>query len=226
MTRDPVRAEPLRRGVVLRSVVCATMMAREPDVSRFMNWDGQNYALNNADGTYAAISFVGPDIVGVFFDSASRYNPYLSNANYDIEVFIRGMPPHLRSLTETRALQYNRQNYRGRFVALVTAAFWSDGEYLTAAFPWEDVLRHGAHIVRVELLGDTDAAWSEWQDRYQCSPEELAFARSVFERKLLSSQPVMLTRREVEWLRQRSRDPGAYADSLRAFERLGVRPPD
>lgn len=58
---------------------------------------------------------------------------------------------------------------------MIATAFWSAGEYLTAAFPWSDVFRNGAHIVRVELLPDS-AALKDWQERYQASPE-IAFAR-------------------------------------------------
>ncbi|SDJ22537.1 hypothetical protein SAMN04487926_13826 [Paraburkholderia steynii] len=174
----------LRRGVILRAAVHTTMLASEPALGGFLAWDGTDYVLNNADGTYAAITFDGSDIVGVFFDAESSYNPYVSGGAYDIEIFFRGMPPRLRSLAERHALAYNRQNYQCRSMALITAAFWSVDDYLTAAFPWEDVFRHGAHIVRVELLGDTDEAWQEWREAYQCSPGQLAAARALFWRDL------------------------------------------
>ena len=144
------RTETLRCGVLLSAIVNAVMVAKEPDLARFMSWDGKNYVLNNADGTYGAITFDGDDVVGVFFDSQSSRNPYLSDGSYDIDAYFRGMPSRLRLIAQSQTLRYNRQVYRGQTVPLITAAFWSDGEYLTAAFPWSDVFRNGAHIVRVE----------------------------------------------------------------------------
>src|SRR6187401_402948 len=112
--RDYPKSDALRRGVVARAAVHATMVVREPALAGMLSWDDTDYVLNNLDGTYAAITFDGPDIVGVFFDSESSYNPSVSNADYDIEYFLRGMPQRLRSLAEHHALRYNRQNYKGR----------------------------------------------------------------------------------------------------------------
>ncbi len=202
------------------------MVAKEPDFARFLSWDGKNYVLNNADGTYGAITFVGAGVVGVFFDSESSRNPYVSNGRYDIDAYFRGMPSPLRSIAETRTLRYNRQVYRGETVPMVTAAFWSEGDYLTAAFPWPDVFRNGAHIVRVELLEDAEAALQEWQDSYQCSPDELAFACSLFYRRTADpSTPLVLSASEVEWLQGLAKDLKAFADCLNALEPLEILPP-
>jgi hypothetical protein len=201
------------------------MIAKEPDLARFLSWDGKNYVLNNADGTYGAITFVGTDVVGVFFDSESSRNPYVSNGRYEIDAFFQGMPSQLRSIAETQTLRYNRQAYRGETVPMITAAFWSQGEYLTAAFPWPDVFRNGAHIVRVELLEDAESALQEWQDSYQCSPDELAFARSLFDRRMSDpSTPLVLSAPEIEWLQGLSKNSEALADCLSALEPLKILP--
>ena len=219
------RTETLRRGVLLRAILNAVMVAKEPDLARFLSWDGKNYALNNADGTYGALTFEADDVVGVFFDSQSSRNPYISDGSYDVDAYFRGMPSRLRVIAESQTLRYNRQVYRGQTVSLITAAFWSAGEYLTAAFPWSDVFRNGAHIVRVELLPDS-AAWKEWQDSYQASPEELDFARSLFDRRMSDpARPVVLKESEVDGIRKRARDPQAFADCLKALKPLGILPP-
>ncbi len=217
--------DTLRRGILLRSIVSAIAVARDPNFARYLSWDGKNYVLNNADGTYAAITIDGANVVGVFFDSQSPLSPYRSSEKYGIEVFFRGMPTPLRSIAENQTLRYNRQIYRGETVPIITAAFWSDGEFLTAAFPWQEVLQNGAYIIRVELSSDTNAALNEWQDSYQCSSEEIALARSLFERKMSDPlQPIVLSKQEVESLRRLSKTSEALADSLRALEPIGIMP--
>jgi len=225
-TTERPRVDVLWRGVILKSTVNAVMIAKEPDFARFLSWDGKNYVLDKADGTYAAITFSDADIVGVFFDTKSSRNPYVANGNYDIDVFFLGMPPRLREIAESQTLRYNRQTYRGETVPMATAAFWSAGEFLTAAFPWPDVFRNGAHIVEVELLEDSAAALKEWQDSYQCSPEEITFARSLFDRRMSDpSRSVVLDASEVEWLQKLARDSEAFADCLNALEPLNILPP-
>jgi hypothetical protein len=221
------RTETLRRGVLLRAIVNAVMVAKEPDLARFLSWDGRNYVLNNADGTYGAITFEAGDVVGVFFDSQSDRNPHTSvgSYDYDIDAYFRGMPSRLRSIAESQTLRYNRQVYLGQTVPLITAAFWSAGEYLTAAFPWSDVFRHGAHIVRVEFLPGS-AALKVWQESYQASPEELDFARSLYDRRMSDpSRPVVLEESEVDGIWKRAQDSDAFADCLKALEPLRILPP-
>src|ERR1044072_4750888 len=163
ITSEYPRADVLRQGIILRSIVSATMITKNPDLARFLSWDGKNYILNNADGTYGAITVDDMHIVGAFFDSESSLNPYVSKVPHDIAALFRGMPPQLRSIADNQTLKYNRQVYRGELVSLITALFWSDGEYLSAALPWQQVFRNGAHIIRVELMEDTEAALKEWQ---------------------------------------------------------------
>jgi hypothetical protein len=222
-TPEYPRTSVLWRGIILRSIVNAIMVAEDADYARFLSWDGKDYVLNNLDGTYGAITFDGDYVVGVFFDAHSKNNPYLLNEKYEINRFFQGMPAPLHSLAKNQTLRYNRQTYQGKTVSLITAAFWNDGEYLTAAFPWEDVFLNGAHIIGIELLDDTEAALKEWQDAYQCSSEQLAFARSLFERRMSKpSTSIVLSESEVEWLVTVSENSEAFTDCLRALGPIGI----
>jgi hypothetical protein len=214
----------LWRGVILHAIVNATMIAENSDFARFLSWDGKNYVLNGADGTYGAITFDGDVVVAVFFDVRSAYSPYRSCKEYDINRFLTGMPARHRRIAEECTLQYNRQNYQGALVPLVTAAFWNEGEYLTAAFPWEEVVKNGAHIIRVELIPDAESALQEWQDAYQMSAAQVSFARSLFERKMIQPNEVIeLGQTEVEWLRSTAEGPEAMEHCDRAFATIGIR---
>jgi hypothetical protein len=126
--------------------------------------------------------------------------------NYDFDRFFQGMPPCHRCLLETRRQLAPTIFDEG--TRCVTTSFWNDGEYLTAADPWEVVWHEGARLVRIELLEDIDAALAEWQVEMEMKPEQVAFTRSLFLRKVAEPTKMLeLTQDELEWLRSTSADP-------------------
>ena len=213
----------LRRGIILRSVLNAILITEHDDYARLLSWDGKNYVLNNLDGKYAAVVFEVNDAVAVFFDLDSPNNPLKSREHYDAKRFFSGMPTSLQRLAD-EALRFNRQTFQGNLVSLVTAAFWSQGEYVNAAVPWEEVFANGAHIIRIELIEDLDTALKEWQESYQCSPERLALARSLFERRASqpANIPIVLSESEVESLATHSANKVSLADCLKALKQMGI----
>lgn len=110
------------------------------------------------------------------------------------------MPPNLRALADQEALEYLYDEYGGVTMPIITAAFWSAGQYVTAAEPWPEVLRHGAHLIRIEAM-ETEAAISEWQAEYAWSEAEIRLMRALFNRKMATpTTPIMLEDWEHEAL--------------------------
>jgi len=215
----------LRRGVFLRAILNAIATTEHDDYARLLSWDGKNYVLNSLDGKYAAIVFEGNNVVGVFFDPDSPNNPYKSHEQYETKRFFIGMPKSLQALAD-QALRFNHQSYEGNTMALVTAAFWSEGEYLKAAVSWEEVLANGAHIIRIELIDEIDLALKEWEEQYACSPDCIALARSLFERRMITSETsVVLSESEMRWLESHAESSEALKDCLRALQALRILPP-
>jgi hypothetical protein len=224
-TAGPPTVAVLRRGVILRSILNAVMLVKQPDLARFMSWDGRNYVINNADGAYGAVTFDRVGVVGVFLDSQVRNARRAPDGGDHRDYLFSGMPSQLRSVAQSETLRYNRMSDRPESLAEITAAFWSKGERLIAAVPWREMLDSGGHVIRIEIMPDTEAALKEWQDAYQCSPAELDFARSLFNRSLSEgSAMVTLTAREVDWLRGRSTNAEAYAECLIALRSLNIVP--
>jgi hypothetical protein len=166
------------------------------------------YGTNDGQGIYGAILFEGKSLVGIFYDTRSERAPYQAPDNYDLNRFFHGMPPNHWPLVERVLAQYFYEIVNDIKIPSVTAAFWSDGEYLTAADPWDVVLAHGARLIRIELMEDTDEALAEWQADYDMTPQQVTFARSLFKRKMARpAATITLTQREVEWLRSTSEEP-------------------
>jgi hypothetical protein len=140
---------------------------------------------------------------------------YAPGDEWDLEWYFRGCPAYQRSLADQAALDSLRFELDGRLYHRVTAAFWDHGEYLTAPDPWELLLANGVRLIATELIEDVEAALTAWQEDYQMTPEQLAFARSVFERKMARPPAVLeLSPADVEFLQSTFEDPKAMYDEL------------
>ena len=78
-----------------------------------------------------------------------------------------------------------------KFVPVITAAFWSEGETLIAGEPWPVVYSHGAHILWREF-SDPDLVLDYFADQEEVPRERLALARRLYERRLAIAAPVMV----------------------------------
>jgi hypothetical protein len=182
------------------------------------SWVGQDYLAEDEQGLYGTVSFEGNQLLATFFDTRSSRSPYRDLKNYDLNRFFLGCPPCVRCLLDTRpnlAPELQDQDVR-----CATTAFWSDGDRLAAADPWEVVLSEGARLIRIELMEDIDEALAEWQVEMEMKPEQLRFARSLFDRKITQGPGMLdLTKAEVAFLRATSEQP---SDERSDEERMTV----
>jgi hypothetical protein len=159
-------------------------------------WYGSNYYRNDTQGTEGVITFAEPRLVGVFFDVHSPRSPFRSGRVYDERPFFAGAPHDLLALAHERTVSFMVQEYQGASVPLITAAFWSEGERLTASEPWPDVVEHGAHLVGIEVM-ETEQAMAELENNYALSPEQMTLVRALYSRKRAAPDtPAVLTERE------------------------------
>ncbi|SRR5579883_2018781 len=162
------------------------------DPETYGELDGSTYTYNGTDGNHAAVTFRRGRLVATLFDHDSDRSPFRCEGAYDVERFLRGLPASHRRLAERCLGYWHAEGPRGEDVPLVTAAFWDGGESLAAAEPWEQVWEHGAHLLRRQLLEDLDEALIEWQHGTGLGPDRIAFARSVFQRKMACPDAVLV----------------------------------
>jgi hypothetical protein len=177
------KIDTLWGGAILATLAHSIWVAQQPDFANEQSWDGFNYSVQDSQGTRGTITFAGNRVVGVFRDENSPRNPLLSDQDYDLNRFFVGINSDLLTLANEEALQYVLEEYNGSTIPIITAAFWSAGEYLTAAEPWSEVVANGAELVRIQLM-NTEAAIEEWQNAYELSSSQVALMRSLFERKM------------------------------------------
>jgi hypothetical protein len=164
------------------------------------SWDGANYNVQDSQGTLGTITFAGDSVVAAFFDAHSSRNPFSHDALYKLEDRLAEMPPDLRAIAEQQTLQYLLQDYQGSETPVITSCFWSEAANLVAGEPWEAVLNHGAHLVRVQLL-PVERAVQRLQVQYEFSTAEVGLLRSLFDRKLAAGNSlVTMTTQDKELL--------------------------
>ncbi|NJL33334.1 MAG: hypothetical protein HC893_05080 [Chloroflexaceae bacterium] len=199
METFPTRSQ-LWSGVVLSTIAHAIWVFADPTLSYEKSWDGKNYSVQNSMGARGTITFSDEKVVGVFFDENSPRNPFRLRSKYNLLDFFRGSHSELLDLAQNETLQYLLGEYNGELIPLITSAFWNEGEFLTAAEPWSDVILHGAHLIRTETLNTSDAL-TILQGDYEFSLPQVNLVQSLFDRKMKESHSAtFVSSKELEIL--------------------------
>jgi hypothetical protein len=179
------RSSQLRNGAILVSIAHAIHLAQSSMLSHEVSWDGPNYNRQDSQGTRGTVTFADYGLVGAFRDDNSPRCPWRGTEDYDSQYFLKGMPEHLRSLAQEEALQYLYDEYKNIHGPIITAAFWSQNDSITAAEPWSDVLDHGAHILHMEFM-EAEAALLECTHQYGFPDGQTSLLWSLFNRRITS----------------------------------------
>jgi hypothetical protein len=158
------------------------MVARYPLLSHEQSWKGMNYSVQDSMGSRGTVAFGDGRFVALVFDDKSAANPFRSKAPYSVEHVLGSVPPERSELAE-RASRYLLQNYDGKSVPVITAAFWDGERTVEAAQPWADVVSNGARLLRRQLMPPEEAL-REWDEYYEMSPAQLDLARALCRRRL------------------------------------------
>lgn len=209
----------LVRGATLATIAYAIFIASDPFLAYELSWEGVNYSRQDSQGTRGTITFGGDGLVGVFLDDNSPRAPWHATNPYSLETVLAGMPPDVRAVADTGALQYLWDD-QWTSTPVATTAFWSGGDHLTAAQPWPDVLEHGGHLVAKECLAPLEGL-EAWRDDCEFSPAQSLLMRSLLERKMARTEGVIvLTDDERRVLTAAGQD--GLADSRAMLAAVGI----
>jgi hypothetical protein len=182
MAGFPSRTQ-LWNGAMLHTIAHALWIS-ETQNDYGVEWDSQSYLRNNGSGDYAAITFSDHLIVGVFFGHESNRSPFgyrHENPGYNYRPYFIGAPQAVVAFAERHTLQYRFEDLNGHLVGpVITAAFWGERDGLTAAESWDDVWKHGADILGLEVITDIDAAFAYVEENYEYSDQQLAIIRAIY----------------------------------------------
>ncbi len=215
--REPFpTVERLRRGVLLRTLleVVSAMPGHAP--SDAFEWDGSILRLNDYGGTHGCVSFTPDRVVAGFFDINSERSPFDQDTfpPYNAEHYFTTAPQDVLAIAR-RAVLPQLERWIGdpavmeqaiehafdpladidldmtKFTPVISAAFWSEGEVLTADEQWPTVYFHGANILWQEF-SEPDAVLAYWEQEFGVPRERLALARRLYERRLATDEPVLV----------------------------------
>ena len=194
------RIAELRQGIILATIAHAIWIAADAELAYELGWDGPNYLRQDGQGTRGTITLTEAGIVAAFRDDDSPRTPWRPGVEHSLDQLLNGMPENVRLIAEQHTLQYLMDEWEGLVRPVITAAFWSTGDHLTAAEPWQDVVTHGAHLIGTELMGAEDAIIA-WQEGLELSSAQVHLLRSLYSRKLDSPDtPISLESWEYDIL--------------------------
>jgi hypothetical protein len=177
------KVEQIRNGAFLSTIAHAIWIAQNNALLNEVSWDGPNYSRQDTMGTRGTITFADSGIVGVLRDDHSPRCPWGEGRDYKLNAFFEGIPPDLKALAESKALQYVLDEFNGIVSPIITTAFWSEGDEITAAEPWVLVLEHGAHIIETELL-EFPSAIRELASDYEFSTTQVELLETLYREKI------------------------------------------
>jgi hypothetical protein len=192
----------LRDGAILASLAHACFVMAKPILSNEQYWDGNDYCVEDSAGSFGTVTFLGDDMVGVFFSANSGNNPLKSDQDYDLNRYLAGMSANYRQIAQDGALKFMLQDYRGSEVPVVTASLWGNSEKMFGSGTWQELLSNGAHLIRRQVLRPEQAI-TEWKAYYDLSPPQVALVTDLFARRTAAaSLPITLTDHDREVLMQ------------------------
>ncbi len=216
--------ESLFHGAVLASVGHAVYVCRAPDFAAENSWDGQNYNVQDSQGSRGTISFHRDGVVGAFFMADCDRDPFRGGVLIPPRDLLEGAPKSLRDLAESEAFQYLLQEYDGETRPIVTAAFWGESNTgpLCSIETWPETLEHGACLVELVMLGP-QAAMEERIKEYRFSKSEVELIWTVFGRRMAEgANPIDLTPSERDTLRSNAISDVAWDACRESFAEIDI----
>jgi hypothetical protein len=184
--------EQLRRGILLGCIAHALWLAANQGSYAGIHREGDAFMEDNGQGERWAAAFTPEGVVAVFYSSESERNPWPQGSlAFDQARCFRGMPDMLGA-AKARALSWmmNFDMGLGGPNAAITAAMWAGGERFTANEPWEAVFYNSLWACHRQLL-PLNVALMEWQIEYDLKDEDVAVLRSLYQRRLGSTEAMI-----------------------------------
>jgi hypothetical protein len=200
-------SQELWQGAILGTIFHAVWIAQDSTLAYEQSWDGLNYNIQDSMGSRGTVTFSKEHLVGAIFDNNSLKNPFLSLLEYEVHDFFEGAPKEVLYIAESETLQYLLQEYKYLVQPVITAAFWSIDDRITASEPWNKVFVNGAHLLRRQLL-DLERATMEWKRYYNMSNEQVSLVVSLFNRRVSARDSLITIRRDEVALIKAQGDDG------------------
>jgi len=213
MNQLPWQADNLKKGCILASIAHAIFVAQHPLFSYEQSWDGNNYSVNNGEGTRGTITFIENYCVGAFRDETNA-----SAFKIGYSAFEKA-PQEIVKLAQNETLQYLLDNHDGEVKPVVTSVFWGAGPLFCPDEVLE-ALNADAHIISTQLLESDDAS-TAWKHYYELNNKQGSLLKNLFYKKITApSKRIILSQKETEAIGVKSED--GWKECKESFEELNI----
>jgi hypothetical protein len=184
ISRSNVTVTALRQGAILGTIAHAMSLLEDPLLAGEQSWDGANYNIQNTAGALGTVTFEDSLLVAAFFEAHSDRNPARSGGPaQEAGSLLDRAPESVRSLAHRETMHYLLQEIHGEERPAFTSVFWSEDGYLVGPEPWEDVMAHGGHLIRTQLL-PIPYALARWGEILGLTGSELQVVHDLFLRTI------------------------------------------
>lgn len=180
MMNISINPNQLYKGCIQASITHAVAVGMYPELNYEHSWDGINYSMNDSQGCRATITFHNEYIIAVFQDNEKM------DWNIDALAFFNGASKEIIEIAQNEALQYVLEEVDGVVKPVVTAAFWGTWDRLNSVQSFDDIIKNGGHIIRLQLLPYNDAM-NEWRDYYDLDSKQISLIQKLFDAKISSN---------------------------------------
>jgi hypothetical protein len=178
------------------------------------------YSTNNGSGTRGTITFEEEGLVAAFRDERCD-RLFLVSADPSACELFAGAPMATTRLAGAEALQYLLDDVSGVAVPVISAAFWSEGDQISASLPWDRVVANGAQVLERQFLPEIKQ-WTAWQEYYDLVPQEIDLAQRLFaQRTGTHGEALVISEADMGLLRQLSISNSGLVEALTSAREMG-----
>ena len=185
------KMEDLWKGCILAGIAKAIAAARLLQVANDHSWDGINFRVQEGHG-YGVVSFADGYCSGVFYDGIHE-----THAKSAFEYFENAPKRNIELAEEALwCLDISQDNS----VTKITTAFWGDSDGLFINDSFDDFLKYGGDLLKIQFM-DIESAINVWTEDYAFSEQEIKLLKSLYERKIANPKEIIkLTKKEISVL--------------------------
>jgi len=201
---------------ILVSIINAVMTLENPDYCSLHSWDGSNYSTNDWAGTRATVTFYNDGCVAACRDE----NNERLTLSKDADCYLNGAPEHIYTLANNESFQYLLENVGNKDVPLITSAFWILKDTLYSIDMQSDMMKNGMHILKDQLLADTNRIIEKNVEDYDMSSAQIEFAKYLFDVKMKAAEhPVQIKAKDFPNIFDQSQN---YNDGIESLKEIGI----
>ncbi len=161
-------------------------------------WERMTYLLDNMSGWRGAIYFGESETIGAFFAADSSRNPFpQSGPEYEIASRFAGMPDFMWHTAYDNVLHYLNTTLKGETLPVITAAIWSEGDFMSGSESWSQMYWHGAALVDRQIMPPS-AALAAWKSHYTLTDKQITTIEKLFLRRMADA-PQITVLQPSEW---------------------------